>query len=307
MTTEGPASRALGASRALAGAPADRSARAPRGPILAAVGLVAVGLAAVGGLGLGGCRTGRGAGGDWPEPPEPAALLASLRRQGEGRTNLRAMGRVTALGPDGRVRLRTVLVAERPRSFRFETLTPFEQPIDVMTSDGERLWLLRDGRLFEGPATPENVARLLPLPMRPAEVVETLLGGVPVSDRFAPERVEPVDAGWRLHLRAPNGDRGVLLIEPRRRRVLEAELRDAAGQLLVGVRFDRFEPADDGGPAVPTAIEVEVPPRRTRVRLRLTEAETDVALPPALFVVRPPAGTRPEPFGLPAPPPPAAK
>lgn len=233
---------------------------------------------------------------DVSDRPTPSELLDSVRRQGEGRSNLRAMGRVTANGPDGRVRLRTVLLAERPGRFRFETLTPFEQPIDVMTSDGERLWYLHEGRLFEGPATPDQVARLLPLPMSPAEVVETLLGGAPVSERFEPDTLETSDEGWWLHLRGPDGAQGRLLVEPGRLRVLEAHLHDRLGQLVTKVRFDRFEPGKDGGPSVPTSIEVEVPPRELEVRIRLTEFETGVKLDPSLFVIEPPPGVAPEPL-----------
>lgn len=239
---------------------------------------------------------------DLGDLPEPAALLASLRRQADGRTNLRALGRVTARGPDGRIRLRAVLVAERPGRFRFETLTPFEQPIDVMTSDGARLWFLHEGRLYEGEATPDNVARLLPLPMTPPEVVETLLGGVPVSGRFEPVRVEPTDDGWWLRLEGPGGEQGRLLIEPSRLRVLEARLSDSAGKPLTRVEFDRFAPGTDGGPSVATSIEVRIPPRELEVRIRFTDVETGVDLPSGLFVIDPPPGVRPEPLGTSRPP-----
>lgn len=59
-----------------------------------------------------------------------------------------------------------------------------------MTSDGERLWLLSRGSAREGPATPENMARLVPIPLRASELVDVLLGGVPISDRYKPVRVE---------------------------------------------------------------------------------------------------------------------
>lgn len=245
-----------------------------------------------------GCRSGPGPRGPEVGPlPEPEALLQQLRQRGEARRNLRAMGRVTVFEPDGRVRLRAVLVAERPRSFRFETLTPFEQPVDVMASNGERLWLLREGVLYEGPATSDNVARLLPLPMRPEEVVETFLGGVPVSSRFWPTRVlETSEGRWRLHLEGPEGETGMLLVDPGSLRVLEAELRAADGSLTTEVRFERFRRPEDEGPAVPTDIEVDVPPRALEVRIRLQDPETNVSLPDGLFEMRPPAGQAPQPF-----------
>jgi outer membrane lipoprotein-sorting protein len=230
------------------------------------------------------------------ELPAPGDLLATLRQRAAGRENLRALGRVTVLGPEGRVRLRAVLVAERPRSFRFETLTPFEQPIDVMTSNGERLWYLHEGRLYAGPATAENVARLLPLPLRPEEVVETFLGGVPISGRFEPERVEIEGDRYRLVLSGPGGEEGRLVVDPRTLRVRSAELRGATGAVRAAVELSSFTAAADGGPAVPTDIRVRVPPREVEVRLRLLDPETDVELPPGLFEMEAPGGAAPEPF-----------
>lgn len=229
--------------------------------------------------------------------PEPEALLAQLRRQTAKRTNLRALGRITAFRSDERVRLKTVIVAQRPRSFRVETLTPFEQPVDVMTSNGEQLWLLREGRLFAGPATPENVARLLPLPMRPEELVETMLGGVPVSSGFRPTKVEmDEDERWKLELEGPFGEKGRLRIDPGSLRVLEAELRTDGGELRTSVTFEGFKTAEDGGPAVPTSIRVSVPPKDVKLRIRLRETETDVPISPGLFEMNAPRGASPEPF-----------
>ncbi|MEO1232963.1 MAG: DUF4292 domain-containing protein [Myxococcota bacterium] len=229
--------------------------------------------------------------------PEPEALVETLRTQSEARRNLRAQGRVTAFGPEGRVRLKTVLLAERPGSFRVETLTPFEQPVDVMACDGARIWLLREGRLFAGPATPANVARLLPLPLRPDEIVETLLGGVPVPDGFTPTRIGVEDDRWRLELEGPRGEQGVLRIRPEGPRVDRAQWLDVDGTLQVQVEFDDFEKAEDGGPPYPKSIRVEVPPSDTKVEIRLRDAETDVSLAGALFFIEPPPGQVPEPLG----------
>lgn len=245
---------------------------------------------------ISGCAANTGTGTGREALPEASELLAALRERASQRQNMRALGRVEAFTPEGRVRLRAVFVAERPRSFRVETLTPFEQPVDVLVSDGERLYLLREGRLYEGAAVPENVARVLPLPLRPEEIVETLLGGVPVPRRFEAVDVVAKDQGWQLELRSSMGERGQLLIDPETRRVLEARLVDAAGAPQTSVRFDRFVSAADGGPAHPTEVRVEVPSRETKVRIRLKDAETDVELPGGLFTLRTEDGSPPEPL-----------
>lgn len=231
------------------------------------------------------------------ELPEPAALIETLRAQAEARRNLRALGRVTAFGPEGRVRLKTVLVAQRPGAFRVETLTPFEQPVDVMACDGARISLLREGRLFVGPATPANVARLLPLPLRPEEIVEVLLGGVPLPSDFQATGLSVEDELWRLELRGADGEQGILHVRPSGGRVERAEWLDASGNPRVRVRFEDFSRSDDGGPPFPKSIRVEVPPADTRVEIRLRDAETDVELAEALFSIEPPPGGEAEPLG----------
>lgn len=243
------------------------------------------------------CHSGTGPqNADLSGAPEPAELLAQLRRLGAERTSMRSDGRVTAFGPEGRIRLRAILVAQRPSAFRVETLTPFEQPIDVMVSGGERLWLLSGGTLYEGAATAENVARLLPMPLRPEEVVETLLGGVPLSDRFVPTRVDDEDGRWVLVLDGPGGETGRLRVDPGTLRVLEAEVLEASGEARVKVRLDGYERAEDGGPAVPLHIDVEVPSRELEVRIRLQQPETNVEMPESIFEMAPPPGAEPAPI-----------
>ncbi|MEO1336386.1 MAG: hypothetical protein AAFV29_12120, partial [Myxococcota bacterium] len=72
--------------------------------------------------------------------PTAEAALQSLRTRGAERKTIRAAGRVTYFGDKGRVRVRMEVVAERSDRFRVATISPFEQPIDVMTCDGEQLW-----------------------------------------------------------------------------------------------------------------------------------------------------------------------
>src|SRR5262245_17955687 len=74
--------------------------------------------------------------------PSAEAALEQLRQKSATRKNLRAIGRLTYFGEKGRIRLKSVLVAERPGSFRFETISPLEQPIDVMACDGKKIRLL---------------------------------------------------------------------------------------------------------------------------------------------------------------------
>lgn len=236
-----------------------------------------------------------------PRPlPKPEALVESLLQQGQSRRSLRALGRVDYFGKEGRVRLRIVEVVERPDRFRFETLSPLEQPIDLMTCDGSRLRLLSKGALREGPATPENIARLLPLPLRPEEVVEIMLGGAPISGRFTPRNVEWTDDDqWRLMLDGPEGEVGELIIDPTGPVATRATLKRANGDVRLGLTFDDLEPIAGGG-RLPRTIALSLPDDGLEVSIRLKEVEVNVEVSPTLFTITPPPGVIPEP--LPSPP-----
>ncbi|MBX2812140.1 MAG: DUF4292 domain-containing protein [Myxococcales bacterium] len=228
--------------------------------------------------------------------PKPSVLMAKLRERSAARHNLRALGRVTVFSTEGRLRLKAVLVAQRPRSFRMETLSPFEQPIDVMASGGEHLWLLTKGKLFVGPATPENIARVLPLPLQSEELVELLLGGPPVARDLEPSDIRVDGRQWLLALRGKNGDHANLWIQPEQLNVVRAELMDGAGNMRIQLKLEDFRDLGDGGPQLPNLVRARVPPRSLDVRVRLLETTVgeDIAL--SIFSLEPEDGIVAEPL-----------
>jgi outer membrane lipoprotein-sorting protein len=222
--------------------------------------------------------------------PAPADALAELRAASAARSSLRAYGRVTYFGAKGRVRVRAALLAERPGSFRVETISPFEQPIDVMASDGSRLWLLSEQRLREGPATPENIARLVPLAMNPEEVVDTLLGGVPTSARFAPKELAWAEDGvhWRLSLESSAGERAELEVDPVRRVIERLRVSHPGGSVRLTVAFDDFDAVAGSAGEIPRTIEIEMPDQKLEVSIRLSELEIGLDIPAGMFRIEPP-------------------
>jgi outer membrane lipoprotein-sorting protein len=233
------------------------------------------------------------------ELPEPSRVLEQLREAGKKRGNLRALGRLTYFGEKGRVRLKAVLVVERPDRFRFETVSPLEQPVDVMACDGKQLWLLSKEKLFVGAATPDNVARLLPLPMNPEEVVDTLLGGVPTSARFKPVEVT-YDGDDRerlaLILEGSEGERARVLIDREKTQVLSMALLERGGDVRVSVTFEDFESAGDAAGDIPRTIALKMPARDLEVDIRLKEVDVNVPLNAELFRIEAPPGVVPEPL-----------
>ena len=104
------------------------------------------------------------------------------------------------------MRVREVVVAERSGRLRFETLSPFEQPLSTLVSDGAKfaLYDLGKKRYYHGPATPTNLSRLLPIRMRGVDIAQLLLGEPPL---IAPTptglRAGPLQEPIRADLRSP--------------------------------------------------------------------------------------------------------
>lgn len=231
-----------------------------------------------------------------PALPSAESALEMLRSRGEERKNLRAMGRLTYFGEKGRVRLKAVLVAERPGSFRFETVSPLEQPLDVMACDGKKIWLLSKEKLSEGPATPENIARLMPLPLHPEEVVDTLLGGVPTGARFTAKSIAWDGEGekWVLVVSGPNNEVGNLTVDPVRKVVEKMELLESGGNVRLSVTFADFEAAEGSTAEIPRDLHIVMPSRNHDVTIKLKEVDVNVELSGSLFTITAPPGVIPE-------------
>ena len=223
--------------------------------------------------------------------PTADAALDTLRQNGAQRRTIRAAGRATYYGEKGRVRVRMEVVAERADRFRVATISPFEQPIDVMTCDGQRLWLLSKGTLRQGPATPRNVARLLPLPLEPSEIVDTLLGGIPTGAGFSAESIDRTDEGlWRLAvLRDKGAQRVILTVDPGRMVVIAAAIERPVGKPYLNAVFEDFLRLDGGG-HYPEKIHMTMPGRDVDVRLKFRRPEFNVDVDEALFRMTPPPG-----------------
>lgn len=265
---------------------------------------LALGLVAL----LVGCRPGPIEPLDTSPLPSAETVAEQLRQDTAARRSMRSLGRVTYFGEKGRVRLNAVLLAERPGKLRVETLSPLEQPVDVMVTDGQRLSLLSGGRLREGPATPENLARLIPINLWPDELVEVLLGGVPRSERYRPSALEhhpERDGRWRLTLRADGGESLELGLEPASRRIEEVVSRAAGGGVGFTVRYDEHEALEGVAGEFPRRIDFVMEAPELEVTIKLRELELNAPIDAALFSLKAPPGVQPErldspPVALPA-------
>jgi outer membrane lipoprotein-sorting protein len=210
----------------------------------------------------------------------PEQALIAVRNRALGRRTLRATGRVTYFGAKGRVRLKVVVVAARPASFRVETLSMFEEPLEVMTCNGTSLYHLAKGRIQEGPATPENVAKLLPVPVGPEAMVDAFLGGAPGQGALNRARDLEDDPDVWVIESAGNPARR-LRYDHRSQHILGMTVLPEGPRREIEVFFSDFE-NDAVGP-FPRSIQIRVPGKQLDLSIQLRDVETNVALDPGLF------------------------
>jgi outer membrane lipoprotein-sorting protein len=200
----------------------------------------------------------------WPKEltplPDADAVLGAATAKHAGLTSLSGTAKVDSFGPKGRVRGRLVVVAERSGRLRFEAMSPFEQPISTLVTDGKSfaLYDIAKKRYYKGPATPENVSRLLPIRMHPQEIALLLLGSAPViahdSVELARERCK---TSYRILLAKRDGSaKQVLTVDAQELRPLQSRVY-ANGDLLYEVRFEN--PSPMGGFPLPRRIRFLAP------------------------------------------------
>jgi outer membrane lipoprotein-sorting protein len=232
--------------------------------------------------------------------PTAEALLSHLRAQRARLRSLRADAKVDHSSDGERVKFTMGLLVAEGGRFRLEAEAPIGGSIvATVVSDGKRFAMLdsRNGRFLEGPATACNVARFLRLVLPPEEIVSVLLGSAPLEGTPLAVEWDPREGGREvLTLGTADGgsERLVLDGDPLRWDLLEAERRDAAGQVRWRVRHEGWGPQADGV-RLPLRISIEEPPHGGDVRLKLRDVEVNVELLDEVFHLVPPPGLTIEP------------
>jgi hypothetical protein len=181
------------------------------------------------------------------------------------------------------------IAAARPAFLHFEVLGFFGEPRAILVSDGQAFALLQNdqGQYFHGPATPENVSRLLPVVLSGPELVSILLGAAPriPAERLSAQALAEAPAYlvtlWQ-------GDRSQKLwIHPDNHRVLKSEVRGASAYDLL---FEDFQAT--GAIDFPRKITLFASSGSATLELRYQELRVNPDLEPALFKLAPPAGAK---------------
>ncbi len=234
---------------------------------------------------------------------DPAPLLAQVRAAQERVTSCRGSARLSISSPDLSGSLDAWVAAESPGRLRVEVFDFFGNPAAVLVAGGGRFALLdaRAGTLHRGADTPENLSRLLPVPLGARELARVVCGSVPLLDGRA-VAAEPGDGVVLLEI-AGAGGRQVLAVGDGASIVTASQLPGVRGGTPWRAAFSVFR--HPGGRRFPTEVELRGGGAEIGLRWR-DDLEVNGAPDEPLFTLDPPRGVRVIDLEPGAPPPPLA-
>ena len=222
--------------------------------------------------------------------PEPAALDELAQKAHRVPQTLSCDARAFVEAPQNGGRYSLHVSVKRPASIRLEALTPMGDPAAVLVADQGRFALLdlRNNVFYRGPATPENLSRLIPAPLRDEELVSLITGAIPALPQSVPQSSARDGDGYKLVFARPGVRQEVRLGADMR--VLEVRRIGDGGNLLWSVGLDEHD--DSSGAQVPRLLHLEAPSGKTKVDLRLRNILTGKPPPQGAFLLGPPQGMR---------------
>jgi hypothetical protein len=225
-------------------------------------------------------------------PPDPGALYIQAKKAHAVPATLSADARAFVEAPENGGRYTLHVFVRRPASLRMEALTPTGDPAAVLVADQGNFALLdlRENVFYRGPATPENLSRLIPAPLRADELVALIAGDIPELPDSRPESARRTGDGYELVLSSTRMRQEVALGSDLR--VLRVRRLDARGNVLWAVGLDEHD--DTSGAQVPRLIHLDAPLGKTTVDLRLRNVLTGKPPPSGAFLLGAPPGMRVE-------------
>jgi len=222
---------------------------------------------------------------------DPLFVLGVLQDRYEQVRGLVGEGKLSVDSPDVKGTLRMAVELAEPGSIYLETVDLLGTPRGTFATDGTRFAFYRPDQnvFFEGPATAELLGRFLPVAMPPDELVQVMLGQIPLLLNAEESRMEVDDtAGTYVIFLREGAVRQRVEVSTRDLRLISVQTR---GRPAVDASFDDHEELLPGLP-FPTSVHLRVP--RSDVRLRYTDVRLNPVSRPETFVLQPPPGARVE-------------
>jgi hypothetical protein len=246
--------------------------------------------------------------GNLPPPKYPFADAPALIKRHDAISSslngIRAEACVDQRGNQGRVRGTVLMFVERSGRVRFDVMTQFG-PVAILTSDGARFAYsdLREKRYMTGETCPQNIARLLGVPLSAADTAHFLLGGTPILV-YTKSSVRWNDDGYyTMVLNGVAGERQELDVQldpadanlpPDQQRValLRTELFNAKGDRIWRVSYSDLQVVTSGETRLrlPYTVRVEQAASRSDTLVRFKELKVNPTFSDEIFVQTPRPG-----------------
>ncbi len=204
----------------------------------------------------------------------------------------------------GGLKGKVLILAQRPGRLRMEGLSPTDDSVSILATDGERFTSYQRGdtRCFVGRACPSNVGRFASVPLDSDELVGVLLGRPPIIPHSdASMQWDRAMGAYRLDLVGGAADLGMARGRTQRLWVRHGDGRIVRTALLEGgktkvdVTYSEFKTVR-GGPTqadrvLPGRLDVMLARESTDLRLVYNDIDLATAVDAAAFTFECPAGT----------------
>ncbi len=200
-------------------------------------------------------------------------------------------------GDGERVRVRQLLLVQRPDKLRVQTRLPGSDEImSLLVSDGQTFSLHErdENNYYTGAPTRENINRLLPVDLSGRDVVHVMLGGAP-WDRFDMETNSPtlqwdLERGkYRYTVDRDNGNELAMYVRHDDFAVVEVLETDPDGEMVYSYLTRSWE--DVGPLELPSYQRFQWPERDLDFSLDVSRTEINVGFDANLFEFAPPPGS----------------
>jgi outer membrane lipoprotein-sorting protein len=226
-----------------------------------------------------------------PEGPidDPEQLFQLVSQAQANLVTIQGDAKLRVDSPQGSGTLSMFLAISRPGLLHMETFDFFNRPVAALVSDGQRFGLYQtEGNIFfQGPASPENVSRFLPVVLPSEELVAVMLGQVPFIP--AERKTLELDRGEGVYVlklfRGPVTQ--TLQVHPKFYRVVRSEVRGVPGYDLA---FDDFK--QEGQARFPKEVKLIAEAAETELRLRYSDVTLNAPPDLTLYELAPPEGAR---------------
>jgi outer membrane lipoprotein-sorting protein len=191
--------------------------------------------------------------------------------------------------PQGSGTLSMFVAISRPSLLHLETFDFFNRPVASLVSDGQRFGLYQSqgNTFYQGPASPENVSRFLPVVLPSEELVMVMLGQAPL---LPPERMTlELNEKERVYVltlfRGPA--RQTLRVDPKYLRIVKSQVTGVPGYDLA---FDDFK--QRGDLLFPGKVELTAAVADTKLELRYQQVTLNGRPDLTLYELAPPEGAK---------------